>query len=123
MKGISTPPFSLKVKKFTFTRDLTSGTGTQQITGIGFKPKAVIILASKNTAYASVGVDTGGAGGCIYTEGGNFYPDSSESIYHYVNGSDYAYGHIASLDVDGFTFQWQHVGGSGTLTMQGLALG
>ena len=87
-------------------------TGTQEITGIGFKPSYVDFLAVISTAGSvSVGFDNGtlaytiggtGEGGTA----GDWTYDLDDSIYLVTGSNIRAYAHITTLGADGFTITW-----------------
>jgi hypothetical protein len=107
-----------------FTRDLTSVSGPQAVTGVGFKPSYVIFHSVlQGTQATSWGMDTGPSGQseCIRGNGTtdeNFYT-STQSIYVPVaNGSTGQFGNISSFDSDGFTITWSKFGSpTGTATI------
>lgn len=104
------------VKVGSFTRDVSLATGTQAITGVGFKPSAIVFLTSGQGAgnIASWGFDDRVVHEHVSVQGNqldNYYQDTSNSIVYGVNISvDYYLGVIATLDNDGFTIQWTKVG-------------
>lgn len=111
-----------------FTRDTSVASGTQAVTGVGFKPAAVIFIAgvSGGGIRASFGFDNLTAAQSIYSLGsaGNFNPDSSNSIgLVSVLNTDYVLGKISSLDSDGFTVTWTKTGSpTGSCVVIALAL-
>ena len=111
----------------TFTRDVSTASGTQAITGVGFQPKGIISLAViGGTSQISVGIDTDTAMGVIADQHGttaNTYTGTStQSIVLVVStGNDYQ-GNIASFDSDGFTLNWTKTGSpTGTASIFYLA--
>lgn len=90
-----------------FTRDLTTASGTQAVTGVGFSPKAIIFLSvldglAASWGFSNVTGDRGllfrGAGGPIYGTG---------CIQLQLNTTpDQQYANVQSLDADGFTLNW-----------------
>lgn len=113
-----------------FTRDTSLASGTQAITGVGFAPKAVIIIAAESNiaGEVSVGFDTGigGQDFCV-TDYSNITAGAwylvEDSIYDASSaGGSYA-GTISTLGSDGFTVTWTKSGSpTGTLTIAYLAL-
>lgn len=110
-----------------FTRDVSTASGSQAVTGVGFKPRAVIFLASlpSVTGGMSVGVDddtTAGANRAT-TTAGQFDTATSFSIHIAHSGGNLYQGVISSLDSDGFTISWTKTGTpTGTATINYLAL-
>lgn len=98
-----------------FTRSTTTASGTQAITGVGFKPKFIIFFATVTNVASrmSVGITDGTNGGCITdvnagTGTANAYAASIQNIFM-RQGSDSAYsyyGSVQSMDDDGFTINW-----------------
>lgn len=123
--GLHAPSFKIG----NFTRDMTTGTGTQAVTGVGFKPRAVVFLASEgSTAQVSIGFDLAGSSrGSVYNNhvaSADTWNRSgtSYSIFASQLGASHA-GGVTSLDADGFTVSWVKTGSStGTLTIDYLAM-
>ncbi|SNR95365.1 hypothetical protein SAMN05446037_100259 [Anaerovirgula multivorans] len=96
-----------------FTRDSSFASGTQQITGLGFNPKAVIFLSTINSSagYASWGIDMGNLRASIFdihnSTSNSYFSNSSYSIDLVQSGGTGTYnGRINTLDNDGFTISW-----------------
>jgi len=116
-----------------FSRDTTLATGTQSVTGIGFKPKTILFFASEgNTGEASFGFSnepiTGGSTSNLSvncrtaTSPGTFNANTS-SIFSWQSSGVYYQGSLASIDNDGFTISWTKVGATtGTLQVAYLAI-
>jgi len=107
-------PPAAEVKPYIYW-DVGGAAGSQQITGVGFKPKIVIFIcrAIDGVQVArSWGFDDGSTAQSIYVEGDTNYVLGYlyESIYIYRNASNYARAHITSMDSDGFTLYWDVVG-------------
>jgi len=101
-----------KVKVGYFTRNTS---GAQSITGVGFKPKIVIFFAggpSGTYRTGSFGFDDGVNPHCIGQPGDTDSNDdvSGESIQCFTSEGNTIYGHITSMDADGFTITWTQVG-------------
>jgi hypothetical protein len=124
---------SLTTKIGTFSRDTTIASGTQSVTGVGFKPRAIIFFACQSgTGEASFGfsdvnlLGTSGENGVVNsrtaTSPGTFFNNVSSILAFESAGNTYA-GNIDTLDNDGFTINWVRVGTpSGTLEVTYLAL-
>lgn len=115
-----------------FTRDISTSSGTQAITGVGFTPTAVIFLSAVGaTARVSVGIDDCGSSGSgqssIYDINGdsanNWQVSNVSSIALYNTSSDKYVGHITATGADGFTITWTKTGSpTGTATIFYLAM-
>lgn len=111
-----------------FTRDISLATGTQAITGAGFKPRAVIFLAGSvgGSSDNSAGIDDGTNHSALVNlnalAAGTFHISAVLSIRFVQSGSDIYGGIIQSLDTDGFTISWTKTGSpTGTRTILFLA--
>lgn len=111
----------------TFTRDLTAAGGTQAITGVGFQPRAVILLASKTdgAGFSTVGIDDGTLHyGWAYLNGFGSYAQTALSLIVGADVSNYQSGIVSAMGADGFTVTWATKTGTptGTGTIFYLAL-
>lgn len=115
-----------------FTRNMTTASGTQAVTGVGFVPRLLVFLAAKSSGIdysGSVGFDDGTSKFCIatYLYAGAYmaWTNSAAASILYPNApgvTQYA-GYASSLDADGFTITWTRTGApSGTLTTYYLAI-
>ena len=116
-----------------FTRDTTLASGTQSVTGIGFKPKTILFFASEDgTGEASFGFSnepiTGGATANLSvncrtaTSPGTFNANAA-SILSWQSSSDYYQGSLAGINNDGFSISWVKTGSTtGTLQIAYLAI-
>lgn len=115
-----------RFKVGSFSRDMSVGSGTQAITGIGFAPKAVIFLGVKaGTVVASWGVNDG-------TNAAAFFKIANTANYSYTfssifasvtTGVDEYSGLITTLGADGYTITWTRTGTpTGDLQVLFLAL-
>lgn len=104
------------------TRTLSTASGNVAYTGVGFKPKAVIFLA---TAAGQVGGTSWGFDGPSaktmyddYATTANTYNTTTSSILMQpATAGNYQAGSILTLDSDGFTIAWTKAGtptGTGT---------
>jgi len=114
-------------KSGTISRDL-SVSGTQKITGLGFKPRAIVFLATVTAAAGktSIGVTSASGGSYgIYSSGvnaGAFMPHTASVLISDSSGNYSSAG--ITFDDDGFTLNWAKtgLGATGTSTIQYLAL-
>ena len=119
---------AVSVKVGTFTRDLTTASGTQAVTGVGFTPKAIIFLTASSAVdvgYGSWGVTDGGVVSGIEWRGGVTADTfaASNIISVILTATDYQYVSAISLDADGFTVTWVKAGSpTGTAAIRYLAI-
>lgn len=98
-----------------------SVTGDQAVTGVGFKPSAMIFFSAiSGTNSASFGLWTSGQGGCalVANYGGASWGISGGPwyvIYMNESGGD-GVAVVKSADADGFTLTWSKAAGSPTGT-------
>ncbi len=113
-----------------FTRDTSLSSGSQAITGIGFKPRAIIFLAIQpSSTEASWGFSDGGIDEdkSLYDNHQNA-PDTysatgGQSILLSESAANIYSGNIDSFDADGFTFAWTKTGSpTGTANILYLAI-
>jgi len=108
------PPGIAKIAIGTFSR---GSAGAQAITGVGFVPKVVILLAAGCDAATEVfsnGVDNAASPRCNFKGGAvaTVYQSSVRSIVVQLDASNFIRGYITSMDADGFTVTWDLVGGA-----------
>lgn len=97
----------------TFTRSTTLDSGIQAITGIGFRPKLVLFLATvvAMEGLMSIGFDDGASPTCLFDNHlstPNSYSSAGYSI-RIQQGSSGGFrysGRIQALNSDGFTMLW-----------------
>ncbi len=116
-----------QVKVGSFTRDVSTASGNQAVTGVGFKPRALIFMAALPavTGGISTGVDDDTAAGSNRgtTTASQFDTTTSISIMVVHSGGNFYQGVVNSLDDDGFTIAWTKTGTpTGTATVVYLAL-
>lgn len=120
---------NFRTARGTTTRTPAAGTGTEAITGVGFKPKLVILLLSNGAGASNAFAVTFfsevdyGAGVRQSTSGlaeaGNFGETSNMAITDLTNG----YGvDVNSFDSDGFTLGWTKVGTGFAVNVSYLAM-
>lgn len=106
----------------TFTRDLAIPSGTQEITGVGFKPEAVVILGGLDSPATLWSIAIGTAGVDITGSISSDHEDTADTIRMAGNfmifdfsGTNQYVGALTSFDNDGFTITWAKTGNtSGT---------
>jgi len=123
------PEWGEGFKVGSFTRDTSLASGTQSITGVGFQPSAIILLAEIDAkAEMSVGFSDGSSHVCIYDYYNILASDSwagntGAVIYLIQTPSIISSAYIQSFDVDGFTLYWTTTGAkTGTAGVHYLAL-
>lgn len=108
-----------------FTRDIATASGTQAVTGVGFTPKALILLGViDGTTITSFGAHSATTGGAVFQRGsaGGFF--ASGALQFQTNSTpDQAFASVQSMDADGFTLSWTKQNSpTGTATIIYLAL-
>lgn len=113
-----------KFKVGTFTRDVSDASGTQEITGVGFEPKAFTFFACvDSTNNVSWGLDDTSSKFVVLdfndSAPGIYNTNSVSSIYMYF-GVGIAYeGYVSATSSDGFTITWTKTGlPTGTLLIR-----
>ena len=113
------------------SRDTSSASGTQAITGVGFKPTVVYFHAIQDQSdELSVGFDNSTNSMAMYNNGGvsvdtwRVVDDSTASMFLSESSGPNTYaGEISSLDSDGFTITWTKTGTpTGTIAIDFMAL-
>jgi len=85
--------------------------GAQAITGVGFTPSLVIIIAYATggvNQILSIGMDDATTRWVVALQGQsvNVTSATAYSVYCYIDTSNYLRGSITSMDADGFTITW-----------------
>lgn len=123
-----------RVKLGVFTRASDAATGTQAVTGIGFRPAVVLLLCQMgNDTEGSWGFDDAVSAKCMFdrhNNGANTRGSSNTlySIYFEfaAAGADAQAANLSSMDIDGFTTSFTALGSppaGGTLNCMYAALG
>ena len=111
----------------TFSIDTATSTGTQVISGVGFKPSHVIFIAAIDvTSQMSIGFDNGTNRYTLYdynaAGAGQYALATTEAVYLLQGAGTYYTGHITTLGSDGFTVSWAKGGSkTGTATIAYMA--
>lgn len=114
IRGTGTQQRTATVKAGYVDRDIST-TGTQAVTGVGFKPtlvRAIVTLTGTGAAGASHGISTGPGNDrtvALNPTTSNWL-SSGEFLLYYVDSSNYAYAVMTTLDDDGFTMTWAKSG-------------
>lgn len=122
------PEFATGYKIGTFTYDTSTASGTQAITGVGFKPSLLVLMAIINdTQQVSIGFDDGTNHYCLINEHNAaatlWFSSATLSIELIQSGSDFVTGAVTTLGTDGFTITWTKTGSkTGTATIYYLAM-
>ena len=105
------PAGGLTSETGSFTRDISTATGSQAITGVGFQPTALIVfVGGGGVGRASWGMASSDATEvCV----NHYHNISADSFEHWGNlirleygpGENYQ-GNLTSFDADGFTIAW-----------------
>jgi hypothetical protein len=113
-------------KIVSFTRDNTVANGTQAVTGVGFKPRGILFLASvSGTSAMSVGMTDGTDSHCIYDNNQNtsdtYGAVANQSVVALTANAQANYAALTSFDADGFTVTWTKVNSpTGTTTVYAI---
>jgi hypothetical protein len=112
----------------TLTRDMSLASGNQPVTGVGFKPAAVIFFAGVQAGTGdSKGIDDGTTSGYAADDyadvaGGQAVGTGVSIVIVPAAGKAYS-GKIASIDADGFTIAWTRTSTpTGTINVTYLAI-
>jgi hypothetical protein len=111
-----------------FTRDVSLAGGTQAVTGVGFRPRAVFLLANiASTAAMSAGMAAGATNAVLYDNGNNaagtYNNNGTNAVLLLTASAQAATAGVTSIDADGFTVTWAKSGSpTGTATVRYLAL-
>jgi hypothetical protein len=125
--GATAPEWASGLKVGSFTRDLTTASGSQSVTGVGFKPSAVIFWAHvSGETKGSLGFTDGTTSDCFYNYAAvsaGAWAISAGNILHPIGDlSNLQNGALSSLDADGFTISWTKTGSpTGSLVVSYLA--
>ncbi len=121
--------FMSQAKVGTFSRDITTASGNQAVTGVGFTPIAILFFGvvggpSDETCH---GFDDGSNGQCLSNENsvsGSTWDDAAKSIQVNQGAGNIYSGDVGSFDADGFTIAWVKTATpTGTLVVSYLAIG
>lgn len=111
-------------KIITFTRDISTVSGTQDITGVGFTPRFArfsMATTDNTSGRASWGEDDGTLRECVYGNaggGGSFGRSSTYSIGAINGGAPVYEGYVSAWGADGCTITWTKTGSpTGTLSI------
>lgn len=116
-----------------FTRDFTTATGTQAVTGVGFEPKAIYFMASIGlaTGHTSWGFTSGTAAAdnlVLWDDYGTTadtysITGTARCILILETATKFQIGTLSSFGSDGFTISWIKTGttSAGTVTVQYMA--
>ena len=111
-----------------FTRDTSTASGNQSVTGVGFKPRALLISGGNTGASWATfaGLTDGTTTGSVQDNGpinGGSYSLTTDLLKFIQSGSDIYTGSLSSFDSDGFTLSWVKTGSTtGTATMFYMAI-
>lgn len=87
-----------------FTYNLSTASGSLPVTGVGFRPKVVILGGAVSGASPwTLGAADASGGASMGFIGTAMQMQTTLPIVLYANGSDYQTGILSSMDSDGFT--------------------
>ena len=112
-----------------FTRDMSIASGTQVVTGVGFRPSHIIFQCSVDGGVGRMSIgfqDNAFIVRCISdfenVGAGQWSPINGNSISANLNVTTGYNGFASSYDIDGFTITWTKVmSPTGTLNIQFMA--
>ena len=119
ISGLSAGDMSYSDTRFnigSFTRDISTASGTQVITGVGFEPKSIdiITLVDSVAGLASWGVVSGLTDRCMFdlnnSTANSYSWEGGSSITLLVGASDVYKGQVSAVSSDGFTVTWTKTG-------------
>ncbi len=119
----------MKVKVVSTTYDLTTASGSQTVTGIGFTPSAVFIMAGVNaTSYVSWGISDGTTNVAVADNGavsaGTHTVSGSVAVYNIQGVGVYQSATIGSFTSGQFIITWTKSGApTGTAGIYCLVVG
>lgn len=119
---------ALKIKVGSFTRDVSTASGNQAVTGVGFEPDLIMVFGGStgNSWFTFAGASDGSTAGSIQDNGpvnGGSYSVTADLLKFIQSGSDNYVGALNSFDADGFTIGWTKTGSpTGTATIKYIAL-
>jgi hypothetical protein len=106
----------LEYKTGIVTRDYTTADNVQAITGIGFRPKAILCITSDTSggdiyfhqSFTGEAVGAGNSASVTRTRAGvdNSWIQTDQMITIAQAGSNSQQGYLQSFDADGFTISW-----------------
>lgn len=106
-----TTPGGALHKVIATTYDISTASGTQSITGVGFKPKMARIIAGLNaSASISWGMDDGVTPRCWYNTTTSFTVGNDVNAINITTGAGSAQAYVSSFDADGCTLTWTKTG-------------
>ncbi|MBA7562988.1 hypothetical protein ES708_04641 [subsurface metagenome] len=126
--GATAPEWAVGVQIGVFSIDTATATGTQAVTGVGFKPAKVFFIANvTDTTQLSFGFDDGTIEDALYNNYARVATQwavyTASSIYLIQDDGILYSGLIQSLDADGFTISWTKAGAkTGTASILYLAI-
>lgn len=125
--GNTAPEWAVGMKIGSFLRAMADASGTQAVSGIGFKPSLVIFLSNRSgTAATSIGCDDGTLHYVIADNqlaAADTWLNLTTYSINMQQGAGVMYqGKIDSLDADGFTIAWLKTGATaGTMRVMYIA--
>jgi hypothetical protein len=95
-----------------------ASTGAEAITGVGFQPQIVFLIALKSSAGSAYfpqmsfgGAIASDAGNCVIADGADgSIQDGSGSAVYLLSGATASYATLTAVGADGFTLTWAKVG-------------
>jgi hypothetical protein len=110
-----------------FTRDTATASGSQAVTGVGFRPSVIIgfggVHNSSEVSYGMYGSGNHGVVSDAYALTAGNSQVTNFLFYFIESGANTSTASVASLDADGFTLTWTKNGTpTGTATLFALCI-
>jgi len=110
--------WAVGMKIGTFSRNTATATGTQAVTGVGFKPSRIIFLGYVvGTTQGLIGFSDGTTDYCItFDSNSTWTRDLAKALVVYQSAGINYQGEVTAIGSDGFTVSWAKYGAkTGTL--------
>lgn len=104
LRADGTPVGGASYKVGSTTYDLSTASGSLAITGVGFKPKLVVIDANVDgSARSSHGYSDGSTHRCQYTTNAATWTQAANVFLLYTDGTNFVSASVSAMGSDGFT--------------------
>lgn len=109
----------VRFKVGSFSRDISTASGTQTISGLPFKPAFIQFIISRDSSAPNSVWSIGYDDGITATSLVSYAFSAADSVYNYQTGvsiiaypssGNIAQGYVQSMNSDGFTIYWQKIG-------------
>lgn len=100
---------STQIKLGTFTRDMTTASGTQSITGVGFSPRLILFSAGVSNLSSEGTADVSGNFALYHIENGSWLSTASYAVFLYATPSNSGQSGSVAMTADGFDVAWTKI--------------